>query len=124
MAALQVRWLWPRRQQKGGKKAPGSPKISKVSNNFAPSVRRNPSSVAKQDGMSKSEVAGGTPRKKVQNVVSHALRVDREKAKIAQTNSEHKGLVNADDPNEWSGEGWFKKGQVKNRRPPKPQSLG
>ena len=87
--------------KRGGKKAPGSPNILKVSNNFKPSVRRNPGRVAKQDGMSESEVAGGTPRKKVQNMVSHALRVDREKAKIAQANA-----------NEWSNEGWFKKGQV------------
>jgi hypothetical protein len=42
--------------KRGGGKAPGSPKISKVSNNFEPSVRRNPG---------RSEVAGGTPRKKV-----------------------------------------------------------
>jgi hypothetical protein len=95
------------------KKALGSPKISKVSNNFEPSVRRNPGRVTKQDDMSKSEVAGGTPRKKVRNVVSHALRVDREKAKIVQENAEHKSLVDADGPNEWSDEGWFKKGQVK-----------
>jgi hypothetical protein len=46
-------------------------------------------------------------------VVSHALRVDHEKAKIAQANAEHKGLFNADGPNEWSGEGRLKKGQVK-----------
>jgi hypothetical protein len=45
-------------------------------------------------------------------VVSHALRVDREKVKIAQANAEHKGLVNADGPNAWSDEGRFK-GQVK-----------
>ena len=95
------------------KKALGSPKISKVSNNFEPSVRRNPGRVTKQDGMSESEVAGGTPRKKVRNVVSHALRVDREKAKIVQENAEHKSLVDADSLNEWSDEGWFKKGQVK-----------
>ena len=78
-----------------------------------PSVRRNPGRVAKQDGMSKLEVAGGTPRKKVRNMVSHALRIDCKKAKIAQANAEHKGLVNADGPNQWSDEGRFKKGQVK-----------
>ena len=47
--------------KRGGKKAPGSPKISKVSNNFEPSVRLNPGHVPKQDSMSESEVAGGTP---------------------------------------------------------------
>ena len=46
--------------KRGGKKAPGSPKISKVSNNFMPSIRCNPGRVAKQNGMSKSEVAGGS----------------------------------------------------------------
>ena len=51
--------------KRGGKKAPGSPKISKVSNNVEPSVRRNPGCVAKQDSMSESEVAGWTPPKKV-----------------------------------------------------------
>jgi hypothetical protein len=99
--------------KRGGKKALGSPKISKVSNNFEPSICRNPGCVTKQDDMSESEVAGGTPRKKVRNVVSHALRVDREKTKIVQENAEHKGLVDADGPNEWSDEGRFKKGQVK-----------
>jgi hypothetical protein len=63
--------------------------------------------------MSESEVAGWTLRKKARNVVLHALRVDHEKAKIMQANAKHKGLVNADGPNEWSNEGRFKKGQVK-----------
>jgi hypothetical protein len=63
--------------------------------------------------MSKLEVAGGTPRKKVRNVVSHALRVDRKKAKIAQASTKHKGLVNADSPDKWFDEGRFKMGQVK-----------
>ena len=33
--------------------------------------------------------------------------------KIVQENAEHKSLVDADGLNEWSDEGWFKKGQVK-----------
>ena len=52
-------------KREGKKALVDSPKILKVTNYFEPSVHRNPGSVAKQDGMSELEVAGGTPRKKV-----------------------------------------------------------
>ena len=54
----------------------------KISNNFETIPRRNPDRLAKLDGsVSKSEIAGGTPRKKPRN---HTLCGDRERAERAK----------------------------------------
>jgi hypothetical protein len=54
MEAPHAQWLWPRWQNKAGKKGPGRPRdlheTFKVLNNFGPAGRRNPPGAVKFDG--------------------------------------------------------------------------
>ena len=90
-------------EKKQGSRAPRGPKVS---NNFDPvPARRNPARGAKSDGgVAESEAAGGTPRKKPQNLSPRKkprgeevflLRIDRGKAIAKQGRKE---AITLEDP--------------------------